>query len=82
LLVLLLGIVVLRPQQEGRTMDENKRDKTKVDPLSGGEEGEPARPLQTVPEGRKADATSATIPGTGEVVKDVTGKEAKRVVGT
>ena len=63
-------------------MDENKRDKMKVDPLSGAEEKEPASPLQTVPEGQKADATSAVIPGSGEVVKDRTGKEAKRVVGT
>jgi hypothetical protein len=28
------------------------------------------------------NATTATIPGTGEVIKDVTGKEAKRVVNT
>ncbi len=63
-------------------MDESKRDKTKVDPLSGAEEAQPARPLETVPEGQKPNATSATIPGTGEVVKDVTGKEAKRVVDT
>jgi hypothetical protein len=63
-------------------MDESKRDKTKVDPVSGGEEPQPAQPLQTVPPGRKADATSAVIPGTGQVVKDVTGKEAKRVVDT
>jgi hypothetical protein len=63
-------------------MDEQKRDKTKVDPLTGAEENEPAQPLQTVPPGQKADATSAVIPGTGEVVKDVTGKEAKRVVTT
>jgi hypothetical protein len=63
-------------------MDENKRDKAKVDPASGAEEPEPAEPLQTVPEGQKADATSAVIPGTGEVVKDAGGKEAKRVVRT
>jgi hypothetical protein len=63
-------------------MDESKRDKTKVGPLSGAEESERARPLETVPEGQPANATSATIPGTGEVVKDVTGKEAKRVVDT
>jgi hypothetical protein len=63
-------------------MDKNKRDKTKVDPLMGAEEKEPAQPLQTVPEGQKADATSAVIPGTGEVVKDKTAKEAKRVVRT
>ena len=63
-------------------MDKRKRDKTKVDPLSGAEDKEPAQPLQTVPKGQKADAKSAIIPGTGEGVKDVTGKEAKRVVGT
>jgi hypothetical protein len=63
-------------------MGQSKRDKTKVDPLSGAEEGRPARPLETVPEGKRADATSATIPGTAEVVKDVTGQEAKRVVRT
>jgi hypothetical protein len=63
-------------------MDETKRDKTRVDPLSGGEEEQPAQPLQTVPPGQKADATSAVIPGTGTVVRDRTGKEAKRVVDT
>jgi hypothetical protein len=63
-------------------MNEPRRDKTKVDPLSGAEEPEPAAPLQTVPEGEKADATSAVIPGTGEVVKDIDGKEVKRVVRT
>ena len=44
-------------------MDEIKRDKTKVDPLSAGEENEPARPLETVPEGQKANASTAVIPG-------------------
>jgi hypothetical protein len=63
-------------------MDESKRDKTKVDPVSGSEEPEPARPLATVPPGRKADATPAVIPGTGQVIQDDTGKEAKRVVDT
>jgi len=63
-------------------MEPSKRDKTKVDPLSGAEEAEPAQPLQTVPKGKKANASSAIIPGTGEIVKDVTGKEAKRVVDT
>ena len=69
-------------QREGATTDEGKRDKTKVGPVSGGEEPEPARPLETVPPGEKPDATSAVIPGTGQVVKDVTGKEAKRIVDT
>jgi hypothetical protein len=63
-------------------MDEMKRDKTKVDPLSGGEESEPAPPLETVPPGQKPNASTAVIPGTGEIVTDVTGKEAKRVVDT
>jgi len=63
-------------------MAEHKRDKRKVDPLSGGEEEKPATPLETVPKGRKPNATSAVIPGTGQVVKDVKGKEAKRVVDT
>ena len=63
-------------------MNEQKRDKTKVDPTSGAEEKEPAQPLQTVPPGQQPDATSAVIPGTGKVVKDTTGKEAKRVVNT
>jgi len=63
-------------------MDQNKRDKARVDPLTGAEAAEPAQPLKTVPEGQEADATSAVIPGTGEVVRDDTGKEAKRVVRT
>jgi hypothetical protein len=63
-------------------MDQNKRDKTKVDPLSGGEEEQPAQPLLTVPEGQAPNATSAVILGTGEIVEDITGKEAKRVVDT
>src|SRR5262245_9859345 len=75
------GAAVYRPQGRRRTM-EDKRDKARVDPLSGGEEEQPARPLQTVPPGQPANATTAVIPGTGEVVKDVTGKEVKRVVQT
>ena len=63
-------------------MDDSKRDKTKVDPLSGGEEKEPAQPLNTVPAGQPANAKTATIPGTGEVVKDTSGNEAKRIVRT
>ena len=63
-------------------MDESKPDRTKIDPLSGAQEKEPAQPLQTVPEGQTPNATSAVIPGTGEVVKEVTGQEAKRVVRT
>lgn len=60
----------------------DKREKTKTDPLSGGEESEPAQPLKSVPPGQPANATTATIPGTGEVIKDAEGNEAKRVVGT
>ena len=63
-------------------MSERKRDKTKVDPLSGAEDKQPAQPLQSLPEGQPADATSVVIPGTGEVVKDRSGNEAKRVVRT
>jgi hypothetical protein len=63
-------------------MAENQRDKTKVDPVTGGEEPAPAAPLQTVSPGQKPNATSAVIPGTGTVVKDDAGKEAKRVVDT
>ena len=59
-----------------------KRDKTKVDPLSAAEEPEPAQPLMTVPKGRKPSASTAVIPGTGEIVKDKTGKESRRVVRT
>jgi hypothetical protein len=63
-------------------MQTDKRDKTKVDPLTGGEEKRPATPLGTVPEGQEANATSAVIPGTGEVIQDKDGKEAKRIVRT
>jgi len=73
---------VLTPPEEDATMDEKKVDKTKVDPLTGAEEKEPAQPLQTKTPGKKADATSVVIPGTGEIVKDVSGQEAKRVVRT
>ena len=63
-------------------MDEERRDPRKVDPLSGAEEEAPAAPLNTVPPGRPANASTAVIPGTGVVIDDVTGKEAKRVVDT
>ena len=63
-------------------MDQHQRDKTKVDPLSGAEEKDPAQPLQSVPPGEVANATTATIPGTGEVAKDLNRDEAKRVVDT
>jgi hypothetical protein len=63
-------------------MKEQKRDKTKVDPLTDGEDDKPAKPLETVPPGQPANATTATIPGTGRVVRDVKGKEVKRVIDT
>lgn len=63
-------------------MKPRKRDGTRVDPLSGGEENLPPEPLRTVPKGKKANATNALIPGTGKPVKDVRGRIAKRVVGT
>ena len=47
-------------------MAEKKRDKRKVAP-SGAEENQPAEPLKTVPPGQPANATTAEIPGTGEV---------------
>jgi hypothetical protein len=71
-----------QPQTKEQKMGGHKRDKRKVDPLSGGEEAKPAKPLETVPKGRKANATSAVIPGTGQIVKDLKGQEAKRVVDT
>src|SRR5207253_7081972 len=47
--------------------NQRKRDKEKVDPLSGAEDKDRAQPLQTVPPGKKANASSATIPGTGKI---------------
>jgi hypothetical protein len=61
-------------------MAERRVDKTKVDPLSGAEEECPARPLETVPEGQPANATTAVIPGTGEPVQD--DDRERRVVTT
>ena len=63
-------------------MDPTKRDKTKVDPLTAAEEKEPAAPLKTVPEGQTPNATTAIIPGTGQVVTDEHGKEIMRIVNT
>jgi hypothetical protein len=63
-------------------MDEEKRDKTKVDPETGAEEERPAAPLETVPDGQTPNATTATIPGTGKPIKDTECKEVKRVVNT
>ena len=62
-------------------MAEKKRDKRKVAP-SGAEENEIAAPLKTVPAGEQPSATTAEIPGTGEIIKDENGKEIKRVVRT
>jgi len=59
-----------------------KRDKRKVNPLSGAEDLAPALPLRTLPKGKKANASSVIIPGTGMTIKDVKGKEAKRLVRT
>jgi hypothetical protein len=59
---------------------ERKVDKTKVDPLTGAEDERPAAPLETVPEGQPANATTAVIPGTGRKVQD--GDEERRVVNT
>ena len=61
-------------------MENRKVVKTKVDPLSGAEEEKPAKPLETVPPGQPANATTAEIPGTGRPVKD--GSEERRVVTT
>ena len=55
-------------------MDKRKRDKTKVDPLSGAEDKEPAQPLQTVPTGKKAEAKSAI----GRAVDRARGRGAAR----
>ena len=59
---------------------ERKVDKTKVDPLTGAEEERPAAPLETVPPGQPANATTAVIPGTGKRVAD--GDKEHRVVTT
>ena len=61
-------------------MEPRKIDKTKVDPLTGAEDEKPAKPLETVPPGLPANATTAEIPGTGRPVKD-DGQE-RRVVTT
>jgi len=63
-------------------MSRQKRARGKVDPTSGAEDKEAAKPLETVPPGNPANATNAVIPGTGEVIRNVRGKEAKRVTGT
>ena len=62
-------------------MEPRRVDKTKVDPLTGAEEEKPASPLETVPPGQPATATTAVIPGTGKPVPTGHGK-VKRVVNT
>jgi len=59
---------------------ERKVDKTKYDPLTGAEEEKPAAPLESVPPGQPANATTATIPGTGKAVQD--DDKERRVVTT
>ncbi|HEX5273629.1 MAG TPA: hypothetical protein VFW33_24200 [Gemmataceae bacterium] len=63
-------------------MNTNQQDRTKIDPLSGAQDEEPAAPLRTVPKGQSPNATTAIIPGTGVVIKDDQGREVKRVVDT
>jgi hypothetical protein len=57
-----------------------KVDKRKYDPLTGAEEANPAKPLETVPTGKPANARTARIPGTGRPVSD--GKKVRRIVNT
>ena len=61
-------------------MEPKHVDKTKVDPLTGAEEEKPAQPLETVPPGQPANATTAVIPGTGKPVPD--GDKEHRIVNT
>ena len=62
-------------------MPQKKRNKAKVDPLTGAEQRKPAAPLKTA-RGKQPNATNVIIPGTGKVVRDIKGKEAKRVITT
>ncbi|CAN5247075.1 hypothetical protein BH10PLA2_BH10PLA2_07610 [soil metagenome] len=64
-------------------MNENKRDKTKVDPLSGNEEANVPKVYEdAAAKGGPVNACTAEIPGTGKVVRDKDGNELKRVVDT
>src|SRR4051812_7399894 len=63
---------------ESQQWEKATPDETKVDPLSGAEEKDPAAPLKTVPEGQSADATTAVIPGTGRGMRGLDGKETGR----
>ena len=56
-------------------------DKRKVDPLTGAEDREVAKPLKSVPKGKRANATTAVIPDTGRRVASKNGKE-RRIVTT
>jgi hypothetical protein len=60
---------------------KRKIDKTNVNPLTGSEDDKPATPLETVPKGNPANATTATIPGTGKPVTDERGQE-RRILRT
>jgi hypothetical protein len=60
----------------------DQRDSEEVDPLTGAEEAKKTQPLETVPKGRKPNASNAEIPGTGRVMKGIDGNEAKRVTTT
>jgi hypothetical protein len=64
-------------------MDEHRRDKTKVDPLSGAEEPEAPKVYRdAAAKGGPVNATTAEIPGSGRVIKGTDGEEIKRVVNT
>jgi len=64
-------------------MVKRKRDKTKVEPATGSEEPEaPEVYRRAAAKGKRVNATTAEIPGTGAVIKTKDGKESKRVVNT
>jgi hypothetical protein len=64
-------------------MSDNRRDKTKVDPLSGNEEATAPKVYEdAAAKGGPVNARTAEIPGTGKVVRDKDGAELKRVVDT
>jgi len=64
-------------------MNKDKRDKTKVDPLTAGEEPKAPRVYREAAEkGGPVNAETAEIPGTGKIIKDRDGNEAGRNVGT
>jgi hypothetical protein len=55
-------------------------DKREYDPLTAAEEPEVAEPLITVKGGKRANAPTEAIPGTGRIVRD--GTKEKRIVTT